>query len=78
LLPKLISINRLQVDLAGSERLKDSGSTGLRLEETKNINSSLSNLGKVIMALASKVKAADKWFEPMLQFSVVGWLKVRR
>ncbi len=42
-----------QVDLAGSERLKESGSTGLRLEETKNINSSLSNLSKVIMALAS-------------------------
>lgn len=41
------------VDLAGSERLKDSGSTGQRLEETKNINSSLSNLSKVIMALAN-------------------------
>jgi len=41
------------VDLAGSERLKDSGSTGQRLEETKSINSSLSNLSKVIMALAS-------------------------
>jgi kinesin family protein C1 len=41
------------VDLAGSERLKESGSTGLRLEETKNINSSLSNLSNVIMALAS-------------------------
>ena len=43
------------VDLAGSERLKDSGSTGQRLEETKNINTSLSNLSKVIMALANKV-----------------------
>merc|ERR1712061_55175 len=41
------------VDLAGSERLKESGSTGQRLEETKNINSSLSNLSKVIMALAN-------------------------
>ena len=41
------------VDLAGSERLKDSGSTGQRLEETKSINSSLSNLSKVIMALAN-------------------------
>ena len=41
------------VDLAGSERLKDSGSTGQRLEETKNINTSLSNLSKVIMALAN-------------------------
>jgi len=42
------------VDLAGSERLKDSGSTGIRLEETKNINTSLSNLSKVILALANK------------------------
>jgi len=41
------------VDLAGSERLKASGSTGARLEETKSINSSLSNLSKVILALAN-------------------------
>jgi hypothetical protein len=43
------------VDLAGSERLKDSGSEGVRLTETKNINKSLANLGNVIMALAQKV-----------------------
>ena len=43
------------VDLAGSERLKDSGSEGVRLTETKNINSSLANLGNVIMALAKQV-----------------------
>ncbi len=42
------------VDLAGSERLKDSGSEGVRLTETKNINKSLANLGNVIMALAQK------------------------
>ncbi|XP_038047913.1 carboxy-terminal kinesin 2-like isoform X2 [Patiria miniata] len=42
------------VDLAGSERLSQSGSTGDRLRETKNINRSLSNLGNVIMALANK------------------------
>ena len=44
------------VDLAGSERLKDSGSEGVRLKETQNINKSLANLGNVIMALAQKVR----------------------
>jgi len=42
------------VDLAGSERVKDSGSEGQRLTEARSINSSLSNLGNVIMALAQK------------------------
>ncbi|KAB7502694.1 Carboxy-terminal kinesin 2 [Armadillidium nasatum] len=42
------------VDLAGSERLKDSGSEGARLTETQSINSSLANLGNVIMALGQK------------------------
>ena len=51
------------VDLAGSERLKASGSTGARLEETKSINSSLSNLSKVILALAnSKVRRIQLQF----------------
>lgn len=44
------------VDLAGSERLKESGSEGARLTETRNINKSLSNLGHVIMALGQKVR----------------------
>eukprot|EP01029_Cantina_marsupialis_P005141 TRINITY_DN154_c0_g1_i1.p1 TRINITY_DN154_c0_g1~~TRINITY_DN154_c0_g1_i1.p1 ORF type:complete len:894 (+),score=172.22 TRINITY_DN154_c0_g1_i1:98-2779(+) len=39
------------VDLAGSERVRLSGATGLRLEESRRINQSLSALGNVIAAL---------------------------
>nr|AFP33411.1 kinesin-like protein KIFC1 [Plestiodon chinensis] len=42
------------VDLAGSERLDKSLSSGERLKETQAINSSLPNLGLVIMALSNK------------------------
>ncbi|KAM3141803.1 hypothetical protein pb186bvf_006125 [Paramecium bursaria] len=39
------------VDLAGSERVRVTGATGIRLEESKKINQSLSALGNVISAL---------------------------
>ena len=42
------------VDLAGSERLKKSGSEGQGLKEAAAINGSLSALGDVFAALASK------------------------
>jgi len=44
------------VDLAGSERVRVTGATGARLEESKNINKSLSALGNVINALTDKQK----------------------
>jgi len=40
------------VDLAGSERISKSGSNGIRLEEAKKINISVSSLGNCINALA--------------------------
>ena len=40
------------VDLAGSERVGKTGAEGKRLDEAKNINKSLSALGKVIYALS--------------------------
>jgi len=53
--PKLIKVGKINlVDLAGSERVRVTGATGLRLEESKSINKSLSALGNVINALIQK------------------------
>lgn len=41
------------VDLAGSEKVAKTGVTGIRLEEAKKINTSLSTLGQVIQALCN-------------------------
>ena len=42
------------VDLAGSEKIAKTGAQGQTLEEAKNINKSLTTLGKVIVALTDK------------------------
>lgn len=55
--PRQVIMGKLNlVDLAGSERVRVTGATGARLEESKNINKSLSCLGNVINALTDKQK----------------------
>ncbi|KAJ1634643.1 P-loop containing nucleoside triphosphate hydrolase protein [Pavlovales sp. CCMP2436] len=49
------------VDLAGSERLSNSGeSSGIRLEESKQINKSLSALGNVVAALSERATGRSR------------------
>lgn len=65
------------IDLAGSERLKKSESQGTRLREALHINSSLTALGKVVMALdpnseGTHVPYRDSKLTRMLQNSLGG------
>ncbi|KAM9958333.1 hypothetical protein ACTFIW_001195 [Dictyostelium discoideum] len=63
------------VDLAGSERAHKTGAEGDRMQEAKNINLSLSALGKVINALtcgASYVPYRDSKLTRVLQDSLGG------
>ena len=58
------------VDLAGSERIKLSGVKGTQLDEAKNINLSLSTLGRVIETLADNCTTLT----PAYRESVLTWL----
>ena len=49
----MFSSKILFVDLAGSERIKKSGVTGKNQEEAKNVNTSLTTLGRCINSLIS-------------------------
>lgn len=49
------------VDLAGSERLAQTGATGDRAKEGRNINKSLLFLGIVISKLSEGEKSVDIW-----------------
>lgn len=66
------------IDLAGSEKIKYSGVTGMKLEEAKKINLSLSALGNVIHALTSlsdHVPYRDSKLTRLLQESLGGNFK---
>ncbi|ORC87952.1 putative kinesin [Trypanosoma theileri] len=60
------------VDLAGSERVSQSGATGDRFEEARNINLSLTTLGRVMLQLTDK--QAGRNVVPAYRDSVLTWL----
>ena len=75
-LTKVVKRGRLYlVDLAGSEKVSKTGAQGTRLEEAKNINSSLSTFGLVICALSagsSHVPYRDSKLTCLLKESIGG------
>lgn len=67
------------MDLAGSERVKVSGVSGDQMKEAQAINTSLSALGDVIAAMASKaahVPYRNSKLTHMLQASLSGSAKM--
>ena len=65
------------VDLAGSERIKKSESSGIRLKEALHINTSLTAIGKVVLALdpsqgITHVPYSDSKLTRLLQNSLGG------
>jgi hypothetical protein len=72
---KTLRSKLLMVDLAGSERVRRTISKGTRLSEAKSINTSLSALGNVIVALAentSHIPYRDSKLTRLLQDSLGG------
>ncbi|CCW61950.1 unnamed protein product [Phytomonas sp. EM1] len=70
--PKTCVCKASLVDLAGSERVSQSGVVGTRFEETRNINLSLSCLGRIIQQLSDK--QSGKHVIPAYRESALTWL----
>jgi hypothetical protein len=63
---KVISSKFTFVDLAGSERIVKSGVTAVKAAEAKNINTSLSALGRTIKELSKSKQGFIPWRDSAL------------
>ena len=70
--PQQICGRLFMVDLAGSEKVGKTGATGVRLEEAKNINSSLTTLGMVMKALCDHIPHRDSKLTMLLMYALDG------